>query len=83
MNLVKRTMDPVTRLILFAVVFSAIVAVWALIYTKLTGKPFIVINPGNTTPTQPERAGEPVTLDLLQGQWRMTEVGKSGNFAPI
>jgi uncharacterized protein (TIGR03067 family) len=75
--------DSFTRLIVFAVGFAAVMAIWGFIYTKRTGKPFIVIDSGKPKSPPPVATGEPVTVDLIQGRWRMIECGKNGKFAPI
>lgn len=73
-----------TRLIIVVVVVWVIVAVSNFISRKRTGKPVIVIDWGAPkTAPPPAITGEPVTLDTLQGRWRMIEVGKNGKFAPI
>tara|TARA_R110002072_G_scaffold302332_1_gene484757 strand:- start:58 stop:570 length:513 start_codon:yes stop_codon:yes gene_type:complete len=79
-------MNPITRLLVFAAVAAVIIWVWSYIYTKRTGKPFIVIDSGKSESTSPKASrieGDQVTLEQLQGEWRMLECGKRGRFAPI
>jgi uncharacterized protein (TIGR03067 family) len=60
---------------------------WGVIYTKMTGKPFIVVNPGTVESglagSTSEIDGDAVPLETLQGEWRVLEMGKRGRFAPI
>jgi uncharacterized protein (TIGR03067 family) len=73
-----------TRLIIVVVVISVVVAICNFISRKRTGKPFIVIDWGTPQSAPPPViTGGPVTLDNLQGRWRMVEVGKNGRFSPV
>jgi uncharacterized protein (TIGR03067 family) len=58
-----------------------IVVIWAMVYTRRTGKPFIVWDSGEPD-HDPADLVENVSLESLQGTWRMVSVGRNGNFAP-
>jgi uncharacterized protein (TIGR03067 family) len=65
-----------TLLFLSAVV--VIVVIWGVVYTRLTGKPLIVVD----WDYNPADVVENVSLDSLQGSWQMVSIGRNGNFAP-
>ena len=72
---------------LISVSLIAAFVLWGVIYTWTTGKPFIVVHSGSPNPKAVERDFEEVivdhvSLDHLQGLWRMVSVGRNGNFAP-
>ena len=46
-------MDAITRLVVFTVSAVAILVVWGFVYTKLTGKPFIVVDKNGTKNSNP------------------------------
>jgi uncharacterized protein (TIGR03067 family) len=62
-------------------VVLVILVIWATIYKRRTGKPFIVWDSGERD-HDPSDLVENVTLESLQGVWRMVSVGRNGNFAP-
>lgn len=67
-----------------ALVFAAL-AIWAIVYKLSTGKPFIVVHGGRNDTTARDHDGEIVdlvTLESIQGLWRVISVGRNGNFAP-
>lgn len=72
---------------LISVSLIAAFILWGIVYTWTTGKPFIVVNFENPSPgstdTAPAIEGQAVTIDALQGEWRMLECGKRGRFAPV
>lgn len=68
-------MNPITRIVVFAVGLILAGVVIQVVYRKLTGKAFFQYHP--------EGLGHPVSLAALQGEWRMLECGRRGNFAPI
>jgi uncharacterized protein (TIGR03067 family) len=76
------------QLYLLATIAIASIAfvAWGIIYTRTTGKPFIVIDTGRPKSDVGDATDaeivEYVSLDSLQGTWEMVSVGRNGNFAP-
>lgn len=64
-----------TRLVVFAVGLILVGVVIQVLYRRFTGKAFFQYHP--------EGVGHSVSLAAMQGQWRMLECGRRGNFAPI
>lgn len=76
-------MDALTRILVFAGAFAAVMVIWSFVYTRLTGKPFIVVNSGTAPRHEQTTVSDPVTLSELQGTWRMIQCGRNGRFAPL
>jgi len=71
------------KTLLFLSVVAVIVYIWGLVYSRLTGKPFIVIDWDAGKPDyDPADLVENVSLESLQGTWRMVSLGRNGNSAP-
>jgi uncharacterized protein (TIGR03067 family) len=66
------------KTLVFLIVVVAIVIIWGIVYTRRTGKPFIVVD----WEYNPNDLVENVSLESLQGTWRMVSLGRNGNFAP-
>lgn len=78
-------MDFLLNLLTYPTILAAIVVVMGLIYSHVTGRPLIVMYPDPSKRTDnhtDESVQEFVTIDSIQGQWRMVSVGRNGNFAP-
>jgi len=78
-------MDLILKMLFVLAIAVAALVVWAIVYKTLTGKPFIVIDNGEPKfwKENPDDVIEDiVTLESLQGLWRMASVGRNGNFAP-
>ena len=69
------------KILISLCVVLVIVVVWAMVYTRRTGKPFIVWDSGEPD-HDPDDLVENVSPESLQGSWRMVSVGRNGNFAP-
>jgi len=75
------------------IALSLIVAfiLWGVGYTWITGKPFIVVNPGTANKQLEIQKSKPTgnsiqktpTLADLQGEWNIVSVGQNGGKAPF
>ncbi len=68
-------------------VLAALFVISGLVYSHITGRPLVVFHSGKPPALREgdetdEDIQEFVTLESMQGVWRMASVGRNGNFAP-
>ncbi|MFN9639449.1 MAG: hypothetical protein ACK56W_05470 [Pirellula sp.] len=67
-------MDPITRLVVFGAAIVLALGVWGFLYTRITGKPFIVVNKetkgmadNSAPPSALNRQMSPLSIAILAG----------------
>ncbi|EAQ79740.1 TIGR03067 domain-containing protein [Blastopirellula marina] len=78
-------MELILKMLQYPTILAAGVVVIGLVYSHVTGRALFVYYPNgkeNGDSSEGDEVIDFVTLDSLQGVWRMVSVGRNGNFAP-
>ena len=57
-------MDPITRLVVFSISAVVVFVIWGFVYTKVTGKPFIVIDKTGTKEVSSDASASPLNRQM-------------------